>query len=199
MEDALRVSEAPVIFSHSSARALVDVPRNVPDAILQQLGPNGGVVMVTFVPAFVNADVARVYAERQKQIAERTASVTDAAEKERITREIRDAPGMPVATLAQVADHVEHIRRWRASSTSASAATSTHRPGPQGLEDVSALSLPLRRAGPPRPGNEDLKKLAGLNVLRVMRKAEEVSRRLQASRPASTATIEQLDGAPAAK
>src|SRR5262245_40234899 len=83
MDDALRVSQAPVIFSHSSARALVDVPRDVPDAILQRLTANGGVVMVTFVPAFVNGDVARVYAERQKQIAERTKDVTDPAEKER--------------------------------------------------------------------------------------------------------------------
>jgi membrane dipeptidase len=195
MEDALRVSEAPVIFSHSSARALVDVPRDVPDAILRLLPRNGGVVMVTFVPAFVNADVARAYSERQKLIAERTKGVTDAAEKERIEKEVRDTPGMPVATLAQVADHVEHVRKVAGvDNVGIGSDFDGIDTGPQGLEDVSRypyLFAELARRG---WSDEDLKKLAGVNTLRVMRRAEEVSRRLQASRPASTATIEQLDG-----
>jgi membrane dipeptidase len=200
MEDALRVSEAPVIFSHSSARALVDVPRNVPDAILRQLPRNGGLVMVSFVPAFVNGEVARVYGERQKQIAERTKGVTDAAEKDRIEKEIRDAPGMPVATLAQVADHVEHVRKVAgADHVGIGSDFDGIDKAPADLEDVSRypyLFAELARRG---WSDEDLKKLAGLNMLRVMRQAEDVSRRLQAARPASTATIEQLDGGTAAK
>jgi membrane dipeptidase len=200
MEDALRVSEAPVIFSHSSARALVDVPRDVPDTVLRQLAGNGGVVMVTFVPAFVNADVARAWGERQKLIAERTQGVTDAAEKERIEKEVRAAVAMPVATLAQVADHVEHVRKVAGvDHVGIGSDFDGIDRGPEGLEDVSRypyLFAELARRG---WSDEDLKKLAGLNILRVMRKAEEVARRLQASRPPSTATIEQLDGPAASK
>jgi membrane dipeptidase len=195
MEDALRVSEAPVIFSHSSARALVDVPRDVPDAVLALMPKNGGVVMVTFVPGFVSMDVARAYGERQKLIAERTRGITDPAEKERVEKEVRESAGMPEATLAQVADHVEHVRKVAGiDHVGIGSDFDGIDRGPKGLEDVSRypyLFAELARRG---WSDEDLKKLAGLNMLRAMRRAEEVARRLQASRPASTATIEQLDG-----
>jgi membrane dipeptidase len=196
MEDALRVSEAPVIFSHSSARALVDVPRNVPDDILRRMAGNGGVVMVTFVPSFVSADVARVSRERTRLTDERTAGVTDPVEKERIQQEVREAHPLPEATLAQVADHIEHVRRLAGvDHVGLGGDFDGIDRGPTGLEDVSrypALLAELLRRG---WSDEDVKKLAGLNVLRAMRKVEDTARRLQAVRSPSVATIEALDGA----
>ena len=158
MSDALDIAEAPVIFSHSSARGLVDHPRNVPDSILQRLPENGGVVMVTFVPSFVY-------------------------------------PGGEGAKLSHVADHIEHIHRIAgpdhvgigADFDGISAVV-------EGLKDTStypALFAELSRRG---WSDEDLRQLAGENVLRVMRKAERTARRLQRERPPSTRTIEELDG-----
>src|SRR5262249_10480050 len=110
MDDALRVAEAPVIFSHSSARAPDDVARDVRDDILARVGPNGGVVMVTFVPSFLAKEVADAYQARDKEIEALVKGVTDKAEKDRITREYKAAHPMKRVTVAQVADHVEHVR-----------------------------------------------------------------------------------------
>jgi membrane dipeptidase len=198
MDDAIRVSEAPVIFSHSSARALTDVPRNVPEAILARMPANGGVVMVTFVPAFVSKEVFDAYNAREKRIKERTESITSAAEKKKVQKEMEAAEPLPKATLAQVADHIEHVRKVAgADHVGIGSDFDGIDVGPTGLEDVSkypALFAELIRRG---WSDADLRKLAGENVLRVMRQAESVSRRLRAARPASTATIESLDGAPA--
>lgn len=181
MSDALNVSEAPVIFSHSSARALADVPRNVPDSILRRLPANGGVVMVTFVPGFISQELVDYGGARR-----RFGSDTATAE----FRQWSSANPRPRATLSQVADHIEHIRRVA---------------GPDhvgiggdfdginevvlGLEDVSkypALFAELARRG---WSDADLRKLAGENVLRAFEAAEAVSRRIRSTRPASTKTI----------
>ncbi len=200
MDDALRVSEAPVIFSHSSARALTDVARNVPDAILKRMPQNGGVVMVTFVPGFVSKVIYDAYVAREPRIVERLASITDAAEKKRVRKQLEDAEPLPRATLAQVADHIDHVRKVAgADHVGIGSDFDGMGEGPVGLEDVSKypdLFAELIRRG---WTDADLRKLAGENVLRVMRQAESVSKRLRAARPASTATIESLDGAPAAK
>ncbi len=174
MRDALDVSEAPVIWSHAAARALVEHGRNVPDDILRRLPQNGGIVMVTFVPGFVNNAVKDWEALPEAQ---------------------RANTPRPQATLQDVADHIDHIKQVAGADhvgigSDFDGITSV----PVGLEDVSkfpALFAELARRG---WSETDLRKLAGENILRVWRQAESVASRLQKQRGPSTKTIEELDG-----
>lgn len=195
MSDALNVTQAPIIFSHSSTRALTDHRRNVPDSILARLPANGGVIMITFVPAFVSQEVADAETAENAALKELRAGVTDQAERDRMVREYEVAHPLPRATLSQVADHIEHARQVAGIDHVGiggdfDGITNVC----LGLEDVSKfpdLFAELIRRG---WSDADLKKLAGQNLLRVLRQAEVVARRLQAERHPSTATIQGLDG-----
>ena len=194
MSDVLDLAEAPVIFSHSSARALTEHRRNVPDSILRRLPKNGGVVMVTFVPAFVSQEVADWEAMAEEAAKGLEARAADSAGRKRLMDEWRAAHPRPDATLAQVADHIEHVRRTAGADHVGiggdfDGITETV----VGLGDVStypSLFAELIRRG---WSDDDLRKLAGRNVLRALRSAESTAARLRREREPSTRTIQQLD------
>ena len=192
MRQVLDVSEAPVIFSHSSARARTDHPRNVPDDVLARMSKNGGVVNVTFIPSFVSAATAAWGKGLESSIFNARTN----AEMEKMERDYAAVHGpAPAATLGQVADHIDHIARIAGRDHVGIGSDfygSTDEP--KGLEDVSRfpdLFAELIRRG---WSDGDLEKLAGGNLLRVLGAAEAVAARLAAQRPPSTATIEALDG-----
>jgi membrane dipeptidase len=197
MSDALDVSEAPVIFSHSASRALVDHPRNVPDSILKRLEKNDGIIMVTFVPSFISQDYAnyeKAFGAAEKEIRQRV-GVQDKEAIKRETEAWKSQHPAPVVTISQVADHLDHIKQVAGAGHIGiggdfDGITATVK----GLEDVStypALFAELAHRG---WTDDELKRLAGLNILRVLEVNEEVAARLQHARQPSTKTIEQLDG-----
>jgi membrane dipeptidase len=195
MWDVLRVTEAPVIFSHSSSRHFAPHPRNVPDDVARAVGEKGGVIMVTFVPEFIFGPAYAHSLQRDSVVqAFRTALGDTPAVRDSVRAWSREHP-MPRPDLGVVADHIEHLRDV-AGVDHVGIGSDFDGLGipPTGLEDVSDfpnLVAELLRRG---WSDGDVKRVIGLNLLRVMREAERVAAQLQRTRPASTAQIETLDG-----
>ena len=194
MQAVLRVTEAPVLISHGSARALGDVGRNVPDSIISQLPKNGGVLMVFFMQQYTTTAGAR-HADAQTAERERLVKLhpnDQPAVRAALEAWRKDHPA-PKTSVIDVANVIDHIRKVASIDNIGLGSDFDGGANIVGLEDVSKfpnLTAELLRRG---YSDEDAKKILGLNVLRAMRGVETVAKRLQKQRPPSPALIEQLD------
>jgi membrane dipeptidase len=180
MRQAIEVSRAPVIFSHSNARALCDVPRNVPDDVIELVGRSAGVIMVTFVPWFLTAEGAKANEAEWEEIRRLRAEHPDDPDAVRAAVEdMEKTQPTPPSSISDVAEHIDHIRDLAGIDHIGVGSDFDGLEGmPDGLEDVSTYPALFTELADRGYADDDLTKIAGRNVLRVMRAAERVAREI---------------------